>query len=92
MSDRWGIALGLESFAELASRVGQWARAARLMGASEALRERIGAPLKGDERGSLERELDRACAALGEPAFTALRLEGRALPLEAAIAQALATS
>jgi hypothetical protein len=29
---------------------------------------------------------------LGEPAFTALRLEGRALLLEAAIAEALATS
>jgi non-specific serine/threonine protein kinase len=73
-----------------ASALGEPARAARLLGAAEAARERIGARYWFDERESYERALAATRAQLGEAAFSAAWAEGQALTLEQAIAAALA--
>jgi hypothetical protein len=64
-------------------------RAARLLGAGEALREAIGVPQVPRERAELERPVAAARAALGEGSFGAAWAEGRALTIEQAIALAL---
>jgi tetratricopeptide (TPR) repeat protein len=84
-----GIAQSLESFARLAARGREWERAARLLGAAAALRDAIGAPPAPHRREEGERELDAARAALGEESFAASWAEGRAMPLEQAVAYAL---
>jgi predicted ATPase/class 3 adenylate cyclase len=84
-----GIASGLEGLAGVAADDDQAERAARLFGAADALREAIGAPLAPGERADYDRHLAAARAALGEGAFAAAWAEGRALPMEQAIALAL---
>jgi predicted ATPase/DNA-binding SARP family transcriptional activator len=93
--DRWGIARALEDFAGLAGRQGQWERAARLLGAAEAVDRSLGQnrPVVIIARvavpGEYERTLDGARAALSEAAFAAAWAEGQAMPLEEAITDAL---
>ena len=65
-------------------------RAARLYGAAAALRERLGAAVVPWERPAHERDLAAVRAALGPAAFAAAWAAGAALPLEAAVAEALA--
>jgi tetratricopeptide (TPR) repeat protein len=67
----------------------QPARAARLFGAAEALRETIGAPLPPINRADYERDVAAARAQLHEDAFAAAWAAGRAMTLEQAIAEAL---
>jgi non-specific serine/threonine protein kinase len=62
--------------------------AARLFGAAEALRATIGAPAKLPERTTYEAAAERARGQLGDAAYEAERLAGRALSLEDAIALA----
>jgi len=66
-------------------------RAARLFGAAEGLRDEFGMPLHGnwDDR---DPAVARIRAALGEEAFAAAWAAGRALPLDGAVAEALAAS
>jgi predicted ATPase/DNA-binding CsgD family transcriptional regulator len=64
--------------------------AARLLGTAAALREAIGAAPEHDALSGLAREVGVVRAALGEAAFAASWAAGRALPLEQAIAEALA--
>ncbi len=65
-------------------------RAARLLGAAAALREQLGAAAEPWERPDCERVLASARAVLGEDAFAAAWAAGAVLPLETAIAEALA--
>lgn len=57
-------------------------RAARWLGAAEALRERLGAPLPPAERPEYERRVSLLRDRLDAPVFAAAWAEGRAMPLE----------
>ncbi len=89
IGDQSGCAAVLENFARLAAREGQAARAARLYGAAEALREQIGAPAPPNERLADDDDLRPARDALGAAGFEAARAEGRDLPLDQACRYAL---
>jgi hypothetical protein len=66
-----------------------FARAARLFGAAEALRESLGAPLSPSERDEYEGLVSLARDGLDATAFAAAWAEGRSLPMEEANARAL---
>jgi non-specific serine/threonine protein kinase len=86
------LAGSLEGLARTAAAAGEEApaeRAARLLGAAAALRERVGAPRRPHGRADTERAAAPARAALGEAAWVAAFASGRALTLEEAIAEAL---
>jgi predicted ATPase/DNA-binding CsgD family transcriptional regulator/DNA-binding XRE family transcriptional regulator len=85
-----GIAFVLVRFAHLASAQGQAARALRLSGAAERLRQLAEAVLTPLVQRRLDEQLAPARQALGPNAEEALR-DGRALSLEAAISEALTT-
>jgi len=100
--DRAGVAERLEAMAGasvLAGRHGlrrdaptrdALVRAARLMGAAEALREAIRAPLRPGERRDYDRDVAFVRAQLGSSLLESAWAEGHAMPLERAIEQALA--
>jgi non-specific serine/threonine protein kinase len=90
LHDLWELVEPLEDLADVAALTGRPAQAARLYGAVEALRERIGKPIPPFYRAEYERELTISRTALGDAAFAAGRSAGRALPLDQAIAEALA--
>jgi tetratricopeptide (TPR) repeat protein len=71
---------------------GQPELAARLGGAAEALRDGFGMPLPPEQRAGHDQALQAMCADLGEEAFAAAWAEGRVLPLDEAVALALAPS
>ena len=79
----------LERSAWIAADMHQPQRAARLFGAAEAARERIGAPLPPGDRPMYDRHLAQARADLDETAFDAAWVEGRALSLDQMVAEAL---
>jgi predicted ATPase len=64
-------------------------RAARLWGAAERLRQAIGCRAAPATRATYERAVAAARSQLGEEAFAVAWAEGRALPLEQVIAEAL---
>jgi predicted ATPase/DNA-binding CsgD family transcriptional regulator len=80
----------LEDIADIAGRVGRPATAARLYGAADAQRERLGLPIDPPFRPEYERDVAVARRALGEAAFAAGWAAGRAIPDEQAVAEALA--
>jgi tetratricopeptide (TPR) repeat protein len=82
----------LEGFAGLAGARGQGARAARLWGAAEALRESIGAPPTPEARPYYERSMVAARAQLGEAAWEAAFAQGMAMAPEEAAEYALGES
>ena len=63
--------------AELAAGAGDDERAARLLGASQAVFESIGVPIQGDEATTQQRLTGELRAALGDDAFDALLRDGR---------------
>ena len=65
---------------------GEPARAARLWGAAEALRETMGAGIWPVERALYERSVAAARALFEERAFAAAWAEGRTMPLEQVLA------
>jgi len=67
-------------------------RAARLLGAAEALREATGTPMTPVETTEYELTLPTVRSRLGEATFNAAWAEGRALIIEQAIALALRNS
>jgi predicted ATPase/transcriptional regulator with XRE-family HTH domain len=79
----------LEGLARVAAMQDRPERAARLCGASFALREEMGTPLSPIVQADHDHAVQTARAALGEDAFDAARAEGRATPPEQAIAEAL---
>jgi non-specific serine/threonine protein kinase len=84
LGDRWRAASVLEALAGVACDEGDARRAARLLGAAEAVRERIGTPVPPAERADLEQTLAAVEAALGAEEGERARAEGRALDLEQA--------
>jgi predicted ATPase/class 3 adenylate cyclase len=82
------LAEALEGMAWLAAAEGRVTRAARLGGAAEALREALGAALHPVLHGGHDRAVQAMQTALDEAAFTTAWDEGRALPLEEAVALA----
>ena len=89
LGDKQGMAYTLEGFAGLAVAQGHGIRAARLLGAVEALRETIHAPLPPANQADYARKVSAARAALGEQAFGAAWAEGRAMTLDQAIGEAM---
>ena len=82
------IAENLEVLARVAGVRGEEARAARLWGAAEALRESLGVPLPPSER-ALRDSYAAARSRLGEETWEGAQVEGRAMPLEEAVDYAL---
>jgi hypothetical protein len=89
VGDRRIIADALDGCAGLAAAERQPRRALRPAGAAAALRAAIGRPTPPVQRPAFERWLTPAREALDGPAAGAAWAEGRALPLEQAIASAL---
>ena len=84
LGDRLGTAGALERMAGIATD--QPERAARLIGAAAAIRERAGAPLSVGARAELDRFLAGLAAAIGQEAVDAGLAAGRAMPPGEAIA------
>ena len=82
----------LEAIAGVAVGQGRAMRAARLLGAAEALRTTIGVQRAPTALPAYTRDVATARAELGEAAFAAAWVEGRAMTLEQAIAEALEQS
>jgi predicted ATPase/Tfp pilus assembly protein PilF len=89
VGDPRSIARNLEGLAAVAGAQGQAARAARLCGAAEMLRETMGTPLPPVDRARYAHAVAAARAQFDAAAFAAAWAEGRTLPLEQAIADAL---
>ena len=87
VGDKRSISSELEGFGVLAASLGQPARAARLLGAAEALRESIGSPLTTSSRALVDydRYVEMARADLTPDAFAASWREGRSMSLKEAI-------
>ena len=83
------IALCLEAFAALAGGTRQPERAVRLWGAAAALRETLGYPLAPTEQVHHDRRVAAVRAQLDEATWQQAWTEGRAMPLDQAIAYAL---
>jgi tetratricopeptide (TPR) repeat protein len=79
----------LEGLARVAAMQGRPERAARLLGASAALRDEMGAPLAPTSRADHDHATNAARAALGQDAFAAAWAVGHAMSLEEAITDAL---
>jgi predicted ATPase/DNA-binding SARP family transcriptional activator len=89
--DMPGILRDLEGLAAVAVAQGQFQRGSRIFGAAEALRDVIGrGTIWSQLRVGYEHSLSVARAALGETAFAAEWAAGRTMPLEKAVAFALA--
>jgi predicted ATPase/DNA-binding SARP family transcriptional activator len=89
LGEKRSIAYSLEAFAALRVAEGEPREGARLYGAAQALREVLAAPLHPGERRRYERNMEAARARLDEERFRAAWADGRAMPLEEAIACAL---
>jgi hypothetical protein len=82
-------ALVLDNIAQSLSRMGEPSRGATLLSAAVAIRQRASVKLATSEQASCD-EASRACrAALGEAAFAAAWIKGRALNLTQALGLAL---
>ncbi len=88
MDDRRIIALSLEKLAGVAVGQGQAGRAARLLGAAEALREAINVPVESVDRVDYARIVAATSACLERGVFARAWARGRAMELEQAIALA----
>ena len=84
LKDGWGIMLDLEGFAAVAVKRGHYVDAAKLLGASDALRERTIFAIPAPERAKREARLAvlREQLAGGGDELARLLNEGRALTLE----------
>jgi tetratricopeptide (TPR) repeat protein len=90
VGDKLRIAQSLDGIAALAAAQGRLGMAVRLYGTASALRKAIDAPLAPGDAAQHERDVVAVRDRLGEPAFKAAWEAGQALPLEEAIAEALA--
>jgi hypothetical protein len=78
----------LEGLTGVAAARGEWARAARLCGARDALRARLGSPLPPVHPADYAGTLASIGAALGEEGFAVMHAEGGGLSAEEALAAA----
>ncbi len=90
--DRKGIARSLGAFASVAAANQDPNRAARLLGAANALVEAIGGTLSPAERGDIDRTVAAVHTALGEASFSRAWEAGRAMSPDEAAAFALETT
>ena len=86
--DKVGAAGCIRGLASVAAVFGLFERAARLFGATEALRQAIGAPIPR-HHARCHRAVETVRAGLGKEAFAAAWASGRTMPLVQAIAEAL---
>jgi non-specific serine/threonine protein kinase len=84
------VALALSALAGVVAKRGQPASAARILGAASALMEAIGASMTTEDEARVAETVSTAREFLGEVAFAAAWEEGRAQPLDQAVADALA--
>lgn len=90
IGDKEGVAENLRDLGDVWANLKDAQKAARLWGAAEALREKIGSPLPPIEQERYEQEVARARAAATEPnTFPLAWNEGRALDWEQATHDAL---
>jgi non-specific serine/threonine protein kinase len=89
ISDRIGTAEALEAVAVLARCCGDFVRAGQLCGAADALRDRVSSSIDVPHRLERDATLARVRAAVGEAGAAAAWADGRAMPLERAVAEAL---
>jgi predicted ATPase/DNA-binding SARP family transcriptional activator len=92
VGERRSIAESLEELAGVESAAGHAGRAATLFGASQALREDIGAPIPAPDLARFNEAAATAVAALGDEAFKAAHGAGQAMSVEQAAAFARAGS
>lgn len=78
--DRWGLANVAEGGAHLAAARGEWARAARLLGASDRLRDAIGATLPPHDRPDRAALAETIVRNTSPAEFSVLVSAGRAIP------------
>lgn len=86
----WGATYVLDGFTRLAAAQGEAARALRLGGATDALRQTYGVTIGPGEQAAFRRRLEPAWRALGEKEGRAAWEQGRAMTLEEALNIALA--
>lgn len=91
LGEKYGVSQSLAELAMVAALQARPRQAARLFGAAEALRETLSTPLWPIERDRYEHAVAVAREALGKEEFAAAWAEGRAMPIEQAIEDALAT-
>ena len=89
VGNRGAIAHQLECFAFIACAEGVPERAARLLGAAEALRERVDSQMTGREREDYDQEVARLRSLLNENDFNTRWREGRSMTMGSAIEYAL---
>ncbi len=89
LQDERGIAVTLEGCADIEERAGNLESAVRLLGAAEALRERIGAPLPSREQGKHDHATVAARMNLGSDVFKTALEAGRAMALDRVVAYVL---
>ncbi|HEV2122323.1 MAG TPA: LuxR C-terminal-related transcriptional regulator, partial [Chloroflexota bacterium] len=88
--DWTGISNALRLFGRVALAGGQPATGARWFGAEDGLRAAYGFAVEYEYRALHDRAIDEARAALGNEVFAATWAAGRAMPIEEAVAEALA--
>ena len=86
IDDKVNMSTSLEGLANVVAAQGELVWAARLWGATEALRERKAIPRPPVDRAGYEQAVATAQAQLGEQAFTAAWQEGRTMTPEQALA------
>jgi predicted ATPase/DNA-binding SARP family transcriptional activator len=86
--NQWGVAVSLLGLAYVAGAARQFVRAARLMGAAEALRQAIGSPLEPALTAEHQAAVAALQAALGESTLARAWAEGRALTVDQVVALA----
>ena len=92
LGDKWGIAISLIGLGGAAISAGDAERGTRVLGAAEALLNAAGAILEFDDRIPYEHAVASARAQLSEEAFARAWGEGKAMPIELAIAYAVEDS
>jgi ATP/maltotriose-dependent transcriptional regulator MalT len=84
----YGMLIAVSGLGRVAVRDGSFGQAVRLLGAADALAERIAAVMPIYIQTRHEEALTQAQARLGEEAYAAALADGRGLPLEEAMEQA----
>ncbi|MFN8500067.1 MAG: helix-turn-helix domain-containing protein [Anaerolineae bacterium] len=91
LGDEGGLAASCEAFGAIAAAEGRAHHAARLFGAAERVRERVGNSVPNTEMGEYRHNVAVARAQMTEDEFAAAWAEGRAMSLDEALADAVAT-
>jgi predicted ATPase/DNA-binding CsgD family transcriptional regulator len=86
LGSRFGLARCLIGLAALAAGRGQFMHAAQLFGTADALHDNLNAFLDPGERASNERSQAQVRTQLGDAAYAAARVKGRAMSLSQALA------